>query len=164
LPHLAQSSFHRSNPAWAVSRAVSLVPMYASRFRNCVCTERNRIGGARKKWGAKSRGGPCGARLRRRGMNPMQAAIQAGYSESTARTHVYSWPETAEARAEILQALNGVGTDQHFLAKHLKRRTAKGDVRAMALAGRWRGYDRAWALDPRWLRFEGPVPLQVSSQ
>jgi hypothetical protein len=26
--------------------------MYASRFRNCVCTERNRIGGARKKWGS----------------------------------------------------------------------------------------------------------------
>jgi len=81
-------------------------------------------------------------------MNPMQAAIQAGYSESTARTHVYSWPKTAEARAEILQALNGVGIDQHFLAKHLKRRIAKGDVRAMALAGRWRGYDRAWALEP----------------
>jgi len=36
----------------------SLVVMYASRFRNCTCTERNRIGGARKKresqeaWGA----------------------------------------------------------------------------------------------------------------
>jgi len=30
----------------------SLVVMYASRFRNWVCAERNRIGGARKKWGS----------------------------------------------------------------------------------------------------------------
>ena len=29
-----------------------LVVMYASRFRNCVCAERNRIGGARRKWGS----------------------------------------------------------------------------------------------------------------
>jgi hypothetical protein len=33
----------------------------ASRFRNCVCTERNRIGGARKKWGIQR----PGATLRR---------------------------------------------------------------------------------------------------
>jgi hypothetical protein len=90
-------------------------------------------------------------------MNPMQAAIQAGYSETTARTHVYSWPETAEARAEILQALDTEGIEPHFLAKHLKRRIVKGDVRAMALAGRWRGYDRAWALEP------GP-PREVFSE
>jgi hypothetical protein len=31
---------------------VSLVVMYASRFRNCLCAERNRIGGARKKRGS----------------------------------------------------------------------------------------------------------------
>jgi len=31
---------------------VSLVVMYASRFRECVCTERNRMGGTRKKWGS----------------------------------------------------------------------------------------------------------------
>jgi hypothetical protein len=29
----------------------SLVPVYASRFRNCICTERNHIGGGRRKWG-----------------------------------------------------------------------------------------------------------------
>ena len=68
--------------------------------------------------------------LMRRGMNPMQAAIEARYSESTARTHVYSWPETTEARAEILQALNAEGIDRHFLAKHLRKRIVKGDVRA----------------------------------
>lgn len=66
----------------------------------------------------------------RRGMTAKQAAIQAGYSESTARTHVYSWPETAEARAEILQALDAEGIDQHFLAKHLRKRIVEGDVRA----------------------------------
>jgi hypothetical protein len=66
----------------------------------------------------------------RRGMNPMQAATQAGYPESTARTHVYSRPETAEARAEILDALDAEGIDQHFLAKHLRKRIVKGDVRA----------------------------------
>lgn len=84
----------------------------------------------------------------RRGLTAKDAAIQAGYSESTARTHVYSWPETAEARAEILQALDAEGIDHHFLAKHLKRRIAKGDVKAIQLAGRWRGYDRAWATEP----------------
>jgi len=26
--------------------------MYASRFRDCVCAEQNRIGGAHKKWGS----------------------------------------------------------------------------------------------------------------
>jgi hypothetical protein len=86
--------------------------------------------------------------LMRRGLTAKDAAIQAGYSESTARTHVYSWPEVAEARAEILQALDGEGVDQTFLAKHLKRKIIKGDVRAMALAGRWRGYERAWSLEP----------------
>ena len=30
----------------------SLVAMHAGRFRNCVCTDRNRIGGVRKKWGS----------------------------------------------------------------------------------------------------------------
>ena len=44
----------------------SLVAMYAGRFRNCVCTERNRIGGARKKWEAKGRGGPYGGKFMRR--------------------------------------------------------------------------------------------------
>lgn len=87
----------------------------------------------------------------------MQAAIQAGYSVSTARTHVYSWPEVAEARAEILQALDAEGVDEHLLAKHLRKRIVKGDVRAMALAGRWRGYDRAWALEPG-------APRQVFSE
>ena len=33
-----------------VGRPFSLVVMYASRFRECVCTERNRMGGTRKKW------------------------------------------------------------------------------------------------------------------
>ncbi len=86
--------------------------------------------------------------LMRRGMTAKDAAIQAGYSESTARTHVYSWPETSLARAEILQALDSEGVDEGFLAKHLKKQITKGDVRAMALAGRWRGYERAWALEP----------------
>jgi hypothetical protein len=36
---------------WA-ERLCPLVAMYASRFRNSVCTERNRIGGACKKWGS----------------------------------------------------------------------------------------------------------------
>lgn len=85
-------------------------------------------------------------------MNAKDAAIRAGYSETTARTHVYQWPETVEARAEILEALDAEGVDQQFIAKQLKKRIAKGDVRAMALAGRWRGYDRAWttrAEEPR---------------
>ena len=90
--------------------------------------------------------------LMRRGMNAKDAAIRAGYSETTARTHVYHWPETVVARAEILEALDAEGVDQHFIAKQLKKRIAKGDVRAIALAGRWRGYDRAWttrAEEPR---------------
>jgi hypothetical protein len=90
--------------------------------------------------------------LMRRGLSAKDAAMQAGYSESTARTHVYRWPETVEARAEVLEALDTEGVDQRFLAKHLKKLIAKGDVRAMALAGRWRGYDRAWttrAEEPR---------------
>ena len=41
--------FHRHNLAEEAGRAVA---MYASRFRNCVCTERNHIGGARKKRGS----------------------------------------------------------------------------------------------------------------
>jgi len=65
----------------------------------------------------------------RRGLNPMQAAIEAGYSESAARTHVYPRPETAEARAEILHALDGEEVDGQLLAKHLKEQIIKGDVR-----------------------------------
>ena len=44
----------------------SLVVMYARRFHNCAFTERNRIGGARKKRGAKSRGRPYGGKFMRR--------------------------------------------------------------------------------------------------
>ena len=40
--------------------------MYATRFRNCVCAERDRIRGARKKWGAKGRGRPYGGKFMRR--------------------------------------------------------------------------------------------------
>ena len=61
------------------------------------------------------------------------------------------------ARAEVLQALDAEGVDEGFLAKHIKKQIAKGDVRAMALAGRWRGYDRAWATEP------GP-PREVFSE
>ena len=40
--------------------------MYSSQSRNYVCVERNCIGGARKKWGAKSCGRPYGWKFMRR--------------------------------------------------------------------------------------------------
>jgi len=46
-----ERAFHRHNLAQAPEGPFSLVVMYASRFRKCVCAERNRIGGAREKRG-----------------------------------------------------------------------------------------------------------------
>jgi len=50
--HFPGRAFHRHNLAEVVGRAVLPFVMYAGRFRNCVCAERSRIGGARKKWGS----------------------------------------------------------------------------------------------------------------
>jgi hypothetical protein len=56
----------------------SLVAMYASRFRNYVRTERNRIGGRRKKWGAKGRGRPYGRKFMRRRRSWKRGAERTG--------------------------------------------------------------------------------------
>lgn len=60
------------------------------------------------------------------------------------------WPETQLIRQEIRSALDRVGLDVTCIAENLKTavewcdpKTGKKDVRAIALAGRWRGYDAA---------------------
>jgi len=52
LPHLAGSLFPRTNPAGCSEALFSLVVMCVTRFCNYRCTERNRIGDARKKRGS----------------------------------------------------------------------------------------------------------------
>jgi hypothetical protein len=50
---------------WSVG-LFSFIVVHAGRSHNCAFAERKRIRGTRKRWGAKSRGRPCGGKFMRR--------------------------------------------------------------------------------------------------
>jgi hypothetical protein len=59
-------AFIRHNLTEVAERLRSLVAMYASRFRNCASTKRDRICGARKKWGSQRLRRPHDGKFMRR--------------------------------------------------------------------------------------------------
>ena len=78
----------------------SLVVMYASQFRNCVSTERNRIGGPRKKRGSQK----TRATLRR----DVHAALEALEARGGAK----------QVRREAAQAKADVGRRLPLITRH----------------------------------------------